>query len=436
MDSARKLIRFLRRLFLLAGLSGLAAVFGYLFLTPAGSWRLCRAVLSRKLENHSVTARRVDGSILTGLRLSQVMSTNLPKTPRGTELRIRLLSVSLPILDLRHPSIIVRDGRLDLPDSEPVLISGEYREGRMHLNLYSRMLDTREVLGCFLSEKDARKFSGPVGPLDLDWTGPLEKLEVQGVFQIQQLNYYTFALVDAAGTLALTVRPGSTREGLIGEVRIERGILNLKNCSVKMEASRIIYAGDPKQPVFDLAGTALIEKIPVRVVFKGTFRRPELRLSSDPPLPQEQLLLMLATGKRWRGMEGVSQEGGLPLDLVGDFLDFAVFGGTGSHLAQRLGVQGSLLVTDNGRTTGVGVRKSVSDRVDLRYGVEQTQPETGEIPTVRQKVGAELEVTPTDRISVEAESEVVPSQEKVTTGSPKKEPERSGKVLLKYKKKF
>lgn len=421
---------------MLAGLAGLAAAAAFLLLTPSGSWRLCRWVLSQKLGNPPIAVHRVAGSLLTGLHLDQVTTTNLPKTPAGTELKIRLLSIFLPIRDPRHPSVTVRDARLDLPDSEQILASGTWRDGEMRMNLYSRMLDTREVLGCFMAEGDARKFSGPVGPLDLDVAGPWRKLNVRGIFHIRQLNYYSFSLVDAAGTLALTVQPGSKRDGLLGEVQIERGVLNLKNCSVKMEPSRIIYAGDPKRPVFDLMGTALIEKIPVRVVFKGTFRQPELRLSSDPPLPQEQLLLMLATGKRWKGMEGVSQEGSLSLDLVGDFLDFAVLGGSGTRLAQRLGVSGSLLVSDHGRTTGVGVRKSLSDRVDFQYGVEQTQAEVGQTSTVRQKVGAELEVTPTDRISVEAETEVVPTQEKVLTTGKEKEPERSGKVLLKYKKKF
>lgn len=425
-----------RLFFLLAGVLLLSGAAYELWATPSGSWRLCRWVLARKLENSSVTARQVRGSLLTGLHLEHFEAVGIPRVPPETKLRVRLLSLGIPFWDLRYPSITVQDAQLDLPESDPILAAGEYRGGRMQLNLYSRLLDAREILGFFLSEKDARKFSGPVGPVDLNVTGPRDRMNVQGVFYIRHLNYYTFSLVDAAGTVSLTVQPGSIRDGLIGEVQIEGGILNLKNCSVRMDPSRISYAGDPKRPVFDLSGTAVVEKIPVRAVFKGTFRLPELRLSSDPPLPQEQLLLMLATGKRWKGMEGVSREGGLPLDLVGDFLDYAVLGGSGSRLAQRLGVQGSLLVTEDGRTTGLGVRKSLSDRVGVRYGVEQTQAELGGAAVVRQKVGADLEVTPTDQLSVEAESETVPPQETATTGPPQKEPERSGKVLLKYKRKF
>lgn len=427
-----------RRLLLLAGFLLWAGAAYDLLATPEGSWRLCRWVLGWKFKTSTVAVGEVRGSILAGLELSRFEMKGLPRLPAGSALRVRLLTVSLPVWDPRNPSVTIRDARLELPESEPVLISGEVCRGRMRLNLYSRLLDSREVLGCFMSEKDARKFSGPVGPLDVDMTGAPRKFDLRGAFRIPQLHYYTFSLTDADGTAALTVRPGSKGEGLTGEVRIERGVLNLKHCSVKLESSRILYAGDPQQPVLDLAGTARVEKVPVHAVFKGTFRQPELRLSSDPPLPQEQLLLMLATGKRFRSIEGVSSgEAQLPVDLVGAFLDYAAFGGSGSRLAQQLGVEGSVLVRDEGRTTGLGVKKSLTDKVGVHYGVEQTQPEMGQVPTVRQKVGAELEVTPTDRISVEAESEVTPPQEKVQTqNSSGKEPERIGKVLLKYKRKF
>ncbi len=420
------------------GVLGLAAVSAayYVLGTSDGSWRLTRKILSWKLRGQPFAVRHVTGSLLEGLNLHQVSASDFPRTPRGTGLKIRLLSVAFPIRDFPKPFVTVRDARLDLPDSEHVLISGTTLDGDLRFNFYSRMLDTREVLSCFIDEKDAHKFSGPVGPLDLDVTGSPKKFEVRGVFYIRQLNYYTFSLTDAAGTLSLTVQPRSVRDGLTGEIRIERGTLNLKNCSVKMAPSRILYAGDLKRPVFDLLGTSVIEKIPVRAVFKGTFRRPELRLSSDPPLSQEQLLLMLATGKRWKAIEGTSgREGELPVDLVTDFLDFIALGGSGSRLAQQLGVEGSLLVRDEGRTTGLGVRKSLTDKVGVRYGVEQTQAETGEAaPVVRQKLGAELDVTPTDQISLEAESEVVPTEKEVPASG--KEPERSGKVLLKYKRKF
>ena len=427
-----------RRFLLLVGFLLLAGIAYDLLATPEGSWRLCRWILSRKFKTTLVSVHKVRGSILSGLELDRLEMGALPRLPKGAVLKIRLLSVSIPIGDPRSPSLSIRDARLDLPESETLLISGEYRRGRMQLNLYSRLLDAREILGCFMAEKDVRKFSGPVGPLDLDLSGSWRRFDVRGAFHVRQLNYYTFSLVDAAGTVALTVQPGSKLEGLTGEVRIERGALNLKNGSIQLEPSRILYTGDAKRPVFDLLGSTGVEKIPVRAVFKGTFRRPELRLSSDPPLPQEQLLLMLATGKRFKSIEGVSSgEAQLPVDLVGAFLDYAAFGGSGSRLAQELGVEGSVLIRDEGRTTGLGLKKSLTEKVGVRYGVEQTQPEIGQTPTVRQKVGAELEVTPTDRISVEAESEVTPPQEKVqaqSTGG--KEPERTGKVLLKYKRKF
>lgn len=418
-------------------LLGLLGGLGYFLLTPTGSWALCQWAFTRVMGPDRFSVQQVKGSLLTGLELHQLRLTGFPRLPEHSDLMIRLVSVSFPLPNLHQPRVRVGNARLHLPDSEPILISGEMERGLIRLNVYSRRVDSQEVLRCFISEEDALKFSGPAGPIDLNLRGTLRRFEISGDFEIPQLNYYGFSLTDAVGALALQARPGARKDGFSGEVKIRSGLLNLKNSSIQLRPSRIFYTGQIKLPNFDLEGTAVVEKIPVRAVFKGTFRQPQLRLSSDPPFPQEQLLLMLATGKRFRSIEGVSSgEAQLPVDLVGAFLDYAAFGGSGTRLAQQLGVEGSVLVRDEGRTTGLGVKKSLTDKVGVRYGVEQTQTETGESMIYRQKVGAELDVTETDQISVEAESEMLPTEEKAAAVGKDAEPERSGKVLLKYKKKF
>lgn len=415
-------------------LLGLGAVTGYFLLTPQGSWAVCRLIFSRGFGSKSVSVGHVEGSMLPGLQLHYLHLDGLPHVPAASNLRVRLMQVSLPLLHPHQPDVMISNARLEMPDSEPILISGFFHRGVMQLNVYSRRVDAREVLRCFMNEEDAQKFSGPVGPVDLNLTGVPRRFELSGDFQVPQLNYYGFSLMDGSGAVSLKVRPGAREDGLIGEVRLQAGTLVLKNSQVQLEPSRIFYQGDPKKPVFDLAGISWIEKIRINITLKGTFRQPDLILSSDPPLPQQQLLLMLATGKRWKSMEGVSREGQLPLDMVNNFIDFAVFGGPGNPLAQQLGVEATLLVGEGGKTAGVGVSKSLSDRVGVRYGLEQSQGDLGQAPSTRQKVGAELDVTETDKVSVEAETEVIADE---TVGASKtKEPERSGKVLLKYKKKF
>ena len=80
------------------------------------------------------------------------------------------------------------------------------------------------------------------------------------------------------------------------------------------------------------------------------------------------------------------------------------------------------------------MRKALSDRVGVIYGVEHTQAEQDQSGTIRQRVGADVEVTETDSLSVEAESEVpLPNAQKPVIAP---EPEKNEKVLLKYRKKF
>ena len=422
--------------FLLMILLGLALTAGYFLATSNGSWAVCRWAFSKATGSKNISVNRVEGSILSGLGLQVLRVTDLPRVPPGSDLEIRMIRICLPLFRWHRPDVTVRNARLQLTDSEPVLISGLYRRGVMRLNVYSRRVDAQQVLLCFMNEEDSRKFSGPAGPLDLNLYGKPRHFEVTGDFRIPQLNYYGFSLTDATGTVALKVRPGSKEDGLKGEVVIQSGTLILKNSIVKLEPSRISYAGDLKRPVFDLYGTALIERVPIHITLKGTFHQPELTLSSDPPLPQPQLLLMLATGRRWKSMEGVSREGELPLDLVNDFIDFAAFGGSGSRIAERFGVEGALLVGEGGKSAGVGIRTSLSDRVGVRYGVEQSQGDLGQSPSTRQKLGADLDVTETDQVSVEAESEVSTTGDPQSNPSKTNEATRTGRVLLKYKKKF
>lgn len=257
---------------------------------------------------------------------------------------------------------------------------------------------------------------------------------MSGRFFVDEMFYHRFSLRQAPGTVDLMYRR-SVSPQLNGTVTLQKGEVRLPSSTIKLHPSIIQYTGNPKLPSFEVGGTSVVQKVSIWVSFRGTLRTPDLRLGSKPRLPQDYLLLMLATGKRWRGMEQMVRDGQLSLDLAQDFLDFAVFGGAGSRLAERFGIEGSLLVGD--KTTGVGIRKSLSDRVGVSYGVEQTIPEQKETPATRHKVGADYQVTETDKISVEAESQITSPGAGSTVADPKAaKPAKDEKIMIKYKKKF
>ena len=423
-------------------IGALLLVFGYLLLTPGGGLFLSRVALRRFLGADSAVISRAEGSVLTGLHLEGVevrrLPEGLPEEFSGARLSIRRLSVRLPPAIGTGVSVAVHSARLQLPESEPVLISGSLDRGRLHFSLYSQALDVLEVLRLFLSPADAVRFAGTARQVDLTVHGSVRRPKVSGGFHLEELRYGTLELKECPVAVALELSFGGKGPSMRGEVLVKEGSLRLRNIAVQLGASRFLYTGDPKKPRLDLNGTSEVEKVQIRISLKGTFRQPQLRLASTPPLPEDHLLLMLATGRRWKGMEKPAGEGGLPLDLVGQFLDYTMLGGSAGNLAQRLGLEASVIVSEEGKSRGAGVRKSITDKIGVRYGVNQDQPDVwGAPPITRQNVGAEVQVTESDQISLEAQRQVdTGSKVGSETVSEETDPPVDSKVFLRYKKKF
>ncbi len=414
-------------------LAALAA--GWLLATPEGGWAACAWAFRRGVPGAEARAASLQGSLLTGLSMSGLELTGLPGVPGGSA-RARLLVIRLRPRDPLRPALVVHDARLRLPESGPLHLSGRLTEGKPHFNLYAPVLDLEEAVGPFLSERDRGRVSGELREVDLTVTGEWDAPQMTGSFRVERFRFVGLRLRESPVALALRADLRRRPARLYGEALFRRGHLEFKRSSAELQPSRLIFTGDPKLPTYDLHGTSQVEKIRIRATLKGNYHRPDLRLSSDPPVPQEHLLLTLVTGKRWKGMEGRAQGGQLPLDLVADFIDYSVFGGTGGRLAQRLGVEGSFVLTEDGRTRGLGVRKEIAPGFGLRYGVEETQPDyQGQLPVTRQKVGAEVDVTATDQISLEAEQPVGQPQV-LGSEEPVAEEQPESKVLLKYKKRF
>jgi hypothetical protein len=139
---------------------------------------------------------------------------------------------------------------------------------------------------------------------------------------------------------------------------------------------------------------------------------------------------MLATNKSWKSVDSLTgDKNHITPGMVADFMDYFLFGGAGSKTADYLGIKDFFIKYDRD-TKGGGARKSISDKANVSYSVEQSQ-NNGELSTTTQKVGSEYKIT--DGISVEAEREL-----KYNGKNPAEEnkPETNDKVLLKYKKPF
>ncbi len=408
-------------------------VTGYFLLTTSGSNRIIRYLLSAHGESENVFFKTVKGNLMQGLSYEEIRVLNVRGLPPESVLTIQEFQVAFHSLNRRDVEIGIHNGKFLFPHAEyPILFGGSYRNRMLDVNIYSKGVEVRDILDLFSEEGILRYFAGTIGDIDAYIKGSLGSPEVSGAFVLKQFSFKEFNVMECPVSFKLRFEDMGERLKVYGEVQFHSGDLISRNAKVELAESSFFFAGDPENPTLHLAGRSKIQDIHMDISLQGTFENPELNLGSDPPLPQEELLLTLATGRRWRGMETNLSQGQIPLDLAKDFLDYFTSAGGGNSIARRFGLEGVSLTYD-AQTGGVGVQKSVAGKAELRYQVERQEAELmREQPVMTQKLGAEYKVT--DSISINAEQET--QRQEVETSLVKEEPRRDSKVWLKYKKKF
>ena len=187
-----------------------------------------------------------------------------------------------------------------------------------------------------------------------------------------------------------------------------------------------------RDPQLDIKGEATVARTHIQITVKGTRKDPKVQLVSDPPLSNEQLILMLTTGKRWDSLNTATMTRKMTPELTGDFVDYFFFGGSGLHIAELFGLSGISYSLDATKQ-GVMFNKDLSDRLGLGYGVELSTANQQGQKEITQKVESEYRVT--DNVTVSAQKEVLPAQEH---GAADLRPRRipDDRVYLKFRTQF
>src|SRR5205823_6133234 len=87
------------------------------------------------------------------------------------------------------------------------------------------------------------------------------------------------------------------RPGLEGTVRLENVEATLPFSRLEISSGLLYFdPSDSFNPKIDLQGTSLIRDYTVHVYVYGTSLAPEAVFNSEPPLPQEEIISLLATG--------------------------------------------------------------------------------------------------------------------------------------------
>ncbi|UCC95568.1 MAG: translocation/assembly module TamB domain-containing protein [Candidatus Omnitrophota bacterium] len=402
----------------------------YLLFTTSGSSFLVKFILSRALQSKSISIKTIEGNLIKGFSLQDIAVEDIEKLPPASTLKVKKVDMSVKSLSLEGININIHNGTLKFPASAVLLFYGTHQKGSLDFNAYSKHINVEEILGFFPQSSNLKKLSGAITELDIYAKGSFSEPELSGKFIIKEISHNGFSVVNCPGSFHLNLKGREDNFKLYGEVLFTGGTVSgHKTATVALEPSKISFAGKPQVPRFDLKGTSSIEGVKITVRLKGTIEKPDLQLTSAPPLPSQKLLLMLATGKSWKGTEAAIKEGVISTDVVKDFIDYFVFSGSGSKLAEKLGVKEFSIRFDKD-ARGLGVKKDISEKAEVSYGVEQSQIKE-KATTTTHKVGVEYKIT--DSVSVGVEKEL---EQESKTPEDQEKSKANGKVLLKFKKEF
>ncbi len=166
---------------------------------------------------------------------------------------------------------------------------------------------------------DAPDLSFPNPPLR-DWKFDLA-IKTKDPFMIRGNLANGGALVD------MKISGTGLQPKIDGSVRLQNVEATLPFSRLEIQQGFVYFnPADPMNPGIDLQGTSLIRDYTVRVYVYGTANQPEAVFTSEPPLPQEEIISLLATGTtRAELLSGGNALAGRALMLLGQELYRKVF---------------------------------------------------------------------------------------------------------------
>ena len=183
--------------------------------------------------------------------------------------------------------IKIDNGRLQLPRSELILLYGAFKDGTWDANLYSTNVNLSETLRLISENKEAGAIEGSLGTIDIFIKGALWSPKISGTCDVIRFAQSDFLLSDCSLRFDVQIRSGKKGPRFYGQVSAQKGkIAGPKTALIDLRESRVSFAGDPQKAALDIKGKALVDWTKINIELKGTMEQPDLKLTSDPPLPQ------------------------------------------------------------------------------------------------------------------------------------------------------
>jgi len=416
----------------IALLIGILALSGYFVIyTQTGSQFAAEQMISQYVEGGDVDINVTEGNLGSGLTLENVEVRNIRHLPEGSVLRVQKLFLNLTAIHISGLVVEAENIRLKLPNSDPVVVSGSFKDLNLDFNVHSKGFTVTEVISYLPDLKKLVPGKGEVADIDLYVTGHYLEPIVRGEFIIEEFVYQGFVLTQCPLKLDIQLKEIDSDVKIFGNAQIDGGQLETKRVAVKLEQGDLNFNGPWDQPEFHIKGSSKVEKTKISIALKGTLEKPELLLNSEPPYPSEKLMVMLATGKSWQSFEDPGAGSINSAALTRDFIDYFFFAGKSNKFAEKFGIS-DFSVTIDQNQKGIAAKKGLTDNLEVGYGVVQTKAGGREADSVSRKLEGELKVTDSIKVGVERETTTQSS----TGAFEESINQNDDKVLIEYKKSF
>lgn len=407
----------------------LSAFGAWLLLSSSALEKIAPVFLIKYVDPQDMSIAKTEGNLLRGAKFKDIKINKFKGISPEVSAKIQEINFSFPNLKIEGIALKITNGRLELSKESPVIFQGSCQNKTLDFNIYASTIDLKRISALFPDISILRDIRGTAVNPDIYVKGLWQDKKITGEFMVKEGFYKEFKLADCYIAVNCALKHIKNKLSLIGNIDLKEGVLVIRKTEIQIEGGRIILSEDLKDSIFDLKGFSVIEGTRINIVFKGTLYKPDLRLTSDPLLPKDTLLLMLATGRRWQDLKSSSPAGELNINVIKDFIDYFVLGGSASNFAKSLGIS-DISLTYTSESKGIKATSPISEKLGVTYGIEQKQPE-GKPAATEYDVGAELKVS--DTVSVEAER-TIKQQSGQTDGGGQQQPDDT--ILLKYKKEF
>jgi autotransporter translocation and assembly factor TamB len=383
----------------------------YLIVTPLGGKILVRCFKQEFLSMGLLHIGHYEGSLHEGFILKDVRITGLSYFPDAL-LRIQEVRVHLPLWDLPHSDFGIFNARLIIPDSDPIVFTGEVYAGQIKGNLYAKSVDLHSACRFWALEDIRKNLQGFISDTDVTIQGPLSSPRASGQFMADSIRYRSILLTDGLSRLDLTLIPAMDQFQVKGIIIVNSGLVNVRKINLGLSQSRILFQGDFFDPVIDIHLGARVEDMDFHLTIKGTSLNPQLTVTSDPPMPPQDALRVLFTGNAWSSstspFNGVTSS-----QLAENFLDYSL--------------------QDMNENQQLGFKTKLTDNLKLGAEMDQQPLPPGATNTFyTRKINGEMDMT--EHMSLNVSQEVF-SQDSYPSYQDA-QPEDETQVYLQYKKRF